>query len=90
MYVNSDLSRLDAFVLGEVEPLASAPESEIPLLLRAAASFGYCEALSLLLTRNPNAGVLGKALINASECGKALAVQILLLVGAKTDHLEVE
>jgi len=84
-FAEVDLSRLDAFVLGEGEPLLSAPQSEVPDLLRAAAACGYYEALNVLLFRKPDAEALRSALYQASRCGRAQAVQTLLLVGATAD-----
>ena len=70
-FTKVDISRLKDFVLNEPERLEEAPEGEVALLLRVAASFGLTGAVRCLLDRHPSAVALGKAVWSASECGRA-------------------
>ena len=87
-FASFDISRLKDFVLNEPERLKEAPEGEVALLLRVAASFGLTGAVRCLLDRHPSAEALGDALVSASECGRAGngkdegVVEVLLEAGA--------
>ena len=94
-FTEVDISRLKDFVLNEPERLKEAPEGEVALLLRVAASFGLTGAVRCLLDRHPSAEALGKAVWSASECGRAGngkdegVVEVLLEAGADPNFFDV-
>ena len=84
MAAETDLSLLDAFVLGELHLLKLAEPQQVPNLLGAAAAFGYTEALLELLATKPSSQVLDGALSMAAQCGRTEALAVLLEAGAAT------
>jgi len=84
MAASTDLSLLDAFVLGEPHLLKLAKPQQVPELLLAAAAFGYTGALLELLATKPSSQVLDEALSRAAECGRIEALSVLLEAGAAT------
>ncbi len=83
-HTSDDLSLLDAFVLGEPLLLKLATPQQVPDLLKAAAAFGYTEALLELLATKPASRVLDEALFRATACGRNEALEELLEAGATT------
>ena len=81
-YASTDLSLLDAFVLGEPHRLALAEQEQVPELLKAAAAFGYTGALQQLIATEPAKEVLDEAVYGAAICGRTDAIAMLLEAGA--------
>jgi len=66
-----DVSKLDAFVLGERELLEGVTnQDECEQLILNAVAFGYTDAVEKLLERNIPNKVLEEAVYIASECGR--------------------
>ena len=84
LFASDDLSLLDAFVLGEPHLIKLATPQQVPYLLKAAAAFGYTEALLELLATKPASRVLDHALFRAAACDRTEALAELLKAGATT------
>ena len=83
-FASTDISLLDAFVLGEPQRLALVKPNQIDVLLKAASGFGYTEAVRALVATKPAASTLDNAVWMAAQCGRTEALKVLLEAGAYT------